>query len=1026
MKLYELAVRRKITFIMIFLGIVGFGIVSLAQLKPELMPDITFPTVTIRQSYPGVGPVELETLITRRVEQAVSSINRVKDVSSSIREGRTTTTIEFEWGTDLEAAVADVRETLDRIQRLMPDDADSPSIFKFDFSAMPIMMIGINGPYDRVYLRELADSLIEPRIESADGVAAVSTHGGREREIQVRVERARLESLSIPVSAVIGAITSDNLSLPGGSIKTNTREYLLRTSSEFESIEDIEKLAVAQRNGSTIYIRDIAEVVDDFRERTNEMTLNGSPGVMIQVQQRSGASTVETAENVRQVLDDMTSELPSGVSFTVAMDSSEFIENSISNLVQVAIQGSILAVLILLFFLRNIPATLIVAITIPVSIIASFTAMRIGNISLNIISLGGLALAVGMLVDNAIVVLENIFRHRENGQTPIEGAIYGTAEVSMPIVASTLTTIAVFLPIFFVQGITGTIFREMVLTITLSLLVSLFAALTLIPLLSSILLTGKDIDGEIYLKSQNRLAMSISRFLHKLDSIYAKVLTWILGHKKTVIFGCLALFIFSIAAVFPLGWLPAEFMPRMDDGNISINLELPVGTRLEETIKKTNEIEKAALLQVPETDIYRSRIGPGGFGRTGPHVAQISLSLKPAAERKRSQEEITGALRQNLNSFPGVKVQVSGGGGRGLSGMTGPIEVEIFGYDLDLSRKISEEVSEIIERVPNVVNVQIGTDDPLLEYVIRMDRSRAAALGVSAASVASQVETYVLGRTIGFFRTGEDEHPITVQLKEDDRQSISQIENLPIATSTGRLLSLKTIADVVPAAGPVSIERFRQQRRNVVTADYEGKNLSAVSREIEESLSEIILPAGFYISMGGDTKEQREAFFWLGLALIGAILLVYMVMASQFESLLSPFVVLLTIPMSLIGVIWLLLFTGTSISIISLVGVIMLTGIVVNNSIILVDYINLLRARGLPLDEAVITGGKTRLRPVLMTSLTTILAMMPMAFGLGDGAEMSYPIARALIGGLVASTILTLLVIPAIYTIFTNRFSMEK
>lgn len=1027
MKIYELAVRRRITFIMFFLAILGFGIVSLSQLTPELMPDISFPTVTIRQQYPGVGPVELETLITRRIEQAVSSVNRVNNVRSSIREGLTTTTVEFEWGTDMEAGVADIREALDRIQRFMPADADSPIIFKFDFSAIPVMMIGVSGPFDRARLRQITETIIEPRLESADGVAAVNTMGGEAREIQIRLDRTRLESLSIPVSSVISAIGSDNLSLPGGSIKTTRREYLLRTSSQFVEVADIEKLSVARRNGATIYIRDIAEVVDGFRERTNEQTIDGNPGVVLMVQQRSGGSTVETAENIRRTIAQIEPELPAGISLNIVMDASEFIEDAISNLASVAIQGGILAILILLFFLRNIRATLIIAISIPISIITSFTAMRAGDISLNIISLGGLALAVGMLVDNAVVVLENIFRHREEGQTPVEGTIYGTDEVAMPIIASTLTTIAVFLPIFFIEGIAGIMFQEMALTVTLSLLVSLIAALTLIPLLSSIILKGKEENGREVFKSKNFIAVAISNFLHSLESRYSRMLSWTVTHKKAVVFSSFGLLLFSIAAVYPLNWIPSEFMPRVDDGNISINLELPVGTRLEETIRKTSEVEMLAVSQVPETEIYRSRIGPGGFGgRSGSHVSQISLSLNPASQRRRSQDEIAAALRNKLSDIPGVRIRVSGGGGAGWGRMRGssasPIEVELFGYDLAKSREIADRISRIIEEVPEAVNVQVAIEDPLLEYVIRINRNMTSTLGISASSLAYQVETYVLGRTVGFFRTGEDEHPINLRLREEDRDSLEKIENLPITAPDGNVFLLKTLADVLPADGPVSIERYRQQRRTTITADYSGRDLAAVSRNIEESVRKIDLPEGFSISMGGETQEQREAFLWLALALIGAVLLVYMVMASQFESLLSPFIVLLTIPMALSGVIWMLFFTGTSLSVISLIGVIMMTGIVVNNSIVLVDYINLLRERGMPLYEAVITGGRTRLRPVLMTSLTTILAMSPMALGLGDGAEMNYPIARALIGGLIAATFLTLFVIPAIYTVFARRF----
>ncbi|MEA3506320.1 MAG: efflux RND transporter permease subunit [Elusimicrobiota bacterium] len=1019
MKLYEQSVRRKVTYLMLFIAIVGFGIVSLFQLKPELLPDITYPAVTVMQTYSGVGPVEMETLITRHIEQAVSSVNRVEKVTSFIQEGRTTTIVEFSWGTDMDAAVSDIREAMGRAQRTLPADADAPFIFKFDFSQMPIMMIGLSGPFDRARIRQLSEDIVETKLESVDGVAAVSTNGGQEREIRIELDKTRIESLQMPVNSIIGAIGNDNISRPGGNIKTESREYLLRTENEFKEIDDIEDVIVTTRGGVPIYIGDIGEVKDTFADRTNEMMINGGPGVMVTVQQRSGANTVETAGNVREALSELQRELPRGVEFTLLMDSSEFIEQSIGNLGKVAFQGGLLAVLILLFFLRNIRATLINAISIPVSIIASFTAMRLGGVTLNVMSLGGLALAVGMLVDNSVVVLENIFRHREEGQTLAESSVWGTEEVAMPIIASTLTTIAVFLPIFFVPGITGILFREQAITVTFSLTVSLFVALTLIPLLSSTLLKKS-------VKTPTAgTAGKITALLERMDNIYTAMLDWTLGHKKTVLLTVLAVFAGSIFAVFPLRWIPAEFMPRVDEGNVDINIELPVGTRLEKTIEKSKEIEKIVVKAVDEIESVRTRVGPGGFvfgGRSGSHVSQIGLTLVPASERRRSQDNIISALRPNLASITGAKIRISGrGGGMRMGSGGSPIEVEIYGYDIDTARKLSEQIGSIIEDTPGASDVQIGLEDPRLEYVITADRRKAGALGLSPRGVATQVESYVLGQTVGYFRTGEDEHPITVRLKEEDRGSLMQINNLPALSPGGQAVPLKSIVDIFVSAGPVSISRQDQRRRTTVTANYTGRDLAGVSRQIEKAVGEIDLPEDFTIVMGGETREQRESFFWLALAFLGAILLVYMVMASQFESLLDPFIVLFTIPMALIGVIWMLFFTGTSLSVISLIGVIMLTGIVVNNSIVLIDYINLLRERGLELKAAVMTGGRKRLRPVLMTALTTMLAMTPMALGLGEGAEMSYPIARSLIGGLIAATFLTLLVIPVIYTIFEKR-----
>ncbi len=1025
MKLYEKAVKRKVTFIMMFVAVVGFGIVSLFQLKPELLPDISIPAVTVLQTYSGVGPVEMESLITRRIEQAVSAVSRVENVSSSVQEGRSTTVVEFQWGTDMEAAVADIREAMDRAQRLLPDDADSPFIFKFDFSAMPIMMIGLSGPFDRARLRQLSEDIVEPRLESVDGVAAVNTGGGRSREIRIELDRNRVESLGIPVGSVISAVGSDNINLPGGSVKTSKSEYLFRTSNEFRNLSDIENVTLTVRDGVPLTVRDIGQVRDTLSDRVNEMTINGEPGVMVTVQRRSGANTVEASRNVREALDDIRRELPAGVDFDVVMDSAEFIEQSIDNLANIAVQGGILAVLILFFFLRNIRATLIIAISIPVSIVASFTALRAGGITLNIMSLGGLALAVGMLVDNSVVVLENVFRHREEGHTPDEGAVWGTHEVAMPIVASTLTTIAVFLPIFFVPGIAGIFFREQALTVTLSLTVSLFAALTLIPLLSSLLLK------KAVKPPSSGLGAKITSLLDSFEGVYEKTLSWSLNHRKIVVLTVAAVFIGSLLAIYPLRWIPSEFMPRVDDGNININIELPVGTRLEETIKKTTEVEGIAIGEIEEIETSRARIGPAGFifgSRTGSHVSQVSLNLIPASQRSRSQDDIVEILRTKFSDITGARVRVgSGGGMRMMGGSESPIEVEIYGFDLDTVASLAERITSIIEDTPGTTNVQMGIEDRRLEYAMSVDRRKAGPLGLTARDISSQVEAYMLGRTVGFYRTGEDEHPITVRLREEDRSSVIQVENLPVLSASGQVVPLKSVADIYPSAGPVSINRYNQRRRTTITSDYTGRDLAGISRQIENAInSEIVVPEGFSVRMGGEVDDQRESFFWLALALLGAILLVYMVMASQFESLLDPFIVLFTIPMSFIGVVWMLFFTGTSLSVISIIGIIMLTGIVVNNSIVLVDYINLLRARGLSKREAVISGGRKRLRPVLMTALTTMLAMTPMALGLGEGAELSFPIARSLIGGLIAATFLTLLVIPVIYTIFESRIKSKE
>ncbi|MFH1415869.1 MAG: efflux RND transporter permease subunit [Elusimicrobiota bacterium] len=1018
MKLYELAVRRRVTFIMLFVAILCFGLISLLQLKPDLLPDITFPGLSVMVEYSGAGPLEIETLITRPLEEGVSAVSRVKKVTSSSREGRSVVTVEFSWGTNMDTAVADVRAIIDRVKVALPEDAGAPMIFKFDLSMMPIMFMGLTGPYDLGTLRQISEDQVEARLENIDGVATVFTGGGLSREIRVELDSNKIEGIAVPVGQVISAIAGENLNYPGGKIKRSSMEYTIRNYNEFKTVEDVGNIVVARKNGISLFLKDIAALNDTYVDKTNEIKMNGNPAVMVIVQKRSGANTVETARKVRKELNNIKKDLPRGIDFVVIRDNSEYIEESIKNLSKVALMGGLLAILILLIFLRNIRATIIIALSIPISIIACFVAMRVGGVTLNIMSMGGLALVIGMLVDNSVVVLENIFRHAESGRTMTESSIWGTGEVAMPIMASTLTTIAVFIPIFFVPGIAGVLFKEQAMTVTLSLTVSLFSALTLIPMLSSMFLKAKKKENEISKKKGVG-----GKFLKAFENSYSGLLEYVLDRRKRSLIVVAGAFIFSLMVIFPLRWVPSELMPKMDQGELSIKIELPVGTKLEKTIEKTNEIEKIIYKEVPEIKNIMASIGPGQWimsGESGAHTSEITIQLISLDKRKRSQIEITDALREKLRDISGTKIRF-GGGGHAMFGSGSPIEVKIIGYDIDPARELSQKIKDAIETVPGVTDAHSDLEDAKSEYRIIVNKKRAGTMGLTSAGISSQVDAYMLGKTASYFRDGGDEYPITVRLKEKDRESIEQIQNLPIAGSTG-IVKLKTVADIVNDVGPVSINREGQERIVKVTADYKGKDLGGISRAIEKKIEGITIPYGFMVKLGGETKDQREAFMWLALALLGAVVLVYMVMAAQFESFLDPFVIFLTIPLAIIGVIWMFFFTGTSLSIISIIGVVIMVGIVVNNSIVLVDYTNLLRARGVELREAIITAGRTRMRPIFMTALTTILAMLPMAFAAGDGAEMRYPLARAVIGGLLASTFFTLVVIPLFYSIVETRF----
>jgi len=1030
MNLVESAVRRAVTYTMVFVAICVFGIVSLFRLKPELLPDITFPTAAVMVTYSGVGPEDIETLIARPIEESVGTINRVREIRSTCREGIGTTTIDFEWGADMDVAVSDIREKISLVKSSLPEDADEPMVFKFDLSMMPILFVGLSGEIGSAQMREIAEDKVEPRLERIDGVALADTHGGLEREIQVRLDRKRMEAFGLSIEKVVSGLREENLNLPGGDIKEKRSEYLIRTLGEFRSVEEIADIIVSTRGTRPIYLRDVAIVEDGFKEREREMRLNGKPSVLILIQKRTGANTVETADRVRNEIRRLNRELPSGVRLEIIMDQSEFIKKSISNLSNVAVQGGILAVLVLLFFLRSLRTTFIIALSIPFSIIACFVALYFAGLTLNMMSLGGLALAVGMLVDNSIVVLENIFRHREEGEPAKEGAIWATREVAMPIVASTLTTIAVFLPIFFVPGVAGQLFRQQALTVALSLTVSLFVALTLVPLLASRLVVVR-INPHSEKTGGSKTYRLVGRWLGELDDNYRRVLNWCLDHPRLTIVGVAILFITSLIIVWPLRLVGTEFMPKIDQGRIEINLELPVGSRLEATEDMVKKVEKIVQSHTSELKYVRSRIGTGmGFGgqRVGSHTAQVALELVDLKERRRSQWEIMAMVREELRNIPGVRMNFGGGrGGRMLMGLTGsPISVEVYGYDFQKAKEVSDQVKQIVESTPGAVDVETDFEEAKPEFQIFVDRERAASLGLSASSIAHAIQDNVYGKVATQFRQGGEEYPILVRLQENDRKDIEDIKNIPIFISQDKRVPLATLAEIRPAKGPVTIQRKMQERVITVSADYEGKDLGSIIRDIGARLKKIVVPEDFSIVMAGEAKEQRESFMWLGVALLGAILLVYMVMASQFESLLHPFIVMFTFPLAVIGVIWILFFSHTTFNIIAFIGVIILSGIVVNNGIVLIDYINILRARGLGIREAIVLGGRRRLRPVLMTALTTILAMIPMALGIGEGAELRYPLARAVVGGLAVATFFTLVFIPVLYATFETRRARRR
>ncbi|MBN1352663.1 efflux RND transporter permease subunit [candidate division KSB1 bacterium] len=1024
MKMTQTAIKRGVTFAMIYLIAIGFGLFSLSQLNLDLFPDLDFPMIAVISQYTGVGPFDIETVVTRPIEETVATVENIKKITSTSAQGLSVVMLEFDWGTDMNQAEIDVRNNLQFIEGMMPDDVTEPLVFAFNPSLQPILFLSISSDiHGLAELRRIAENDIEPRLERIPGVASAWTMGGLRREIKILVDPDRMRAHHIAMPQVTAAMQMNNLQLPAGWIDNATQEFTLRAAGEFTSIEQIQNTSVAEYNGSVIRVKDVANVVDGFAEQRQRVWNNDVPSVMLVVQKQSDANTVNVCEGVTSRLEQVKSEVAKGIEIGIVYDQSTFINRSMSNLGNTAFQAILLSFLVLLFFLRDMRSSLIVAATIPVSIIVTFAVMQQAGLTLNIISMAGLALAVGLLVDNSIVVLESIFRHQEEGESLRDSAANGTDEVAMAITASTLTTLSVFLPVLFVPGLAGELFNDMVVTICFSLTVSLFVALTLIPLLASRLLKLKK-----NLKSNgifSRMGESIGNGLINLQSLYERSLGWALKYRKTVLLAALLAFALSVIALFSIG---GDFLPKNDDGFIALAVDRSPGTSLDEMERSMHQLDGMLRENIPEAENIYTNFGQGEgvmalFSSRASSEGDITVKLASINERKRGKFEIQDSLRKKVAMLPDLEVRFEDRG-QTLFSAGGDISVELFGYDLDRAKALANEIKSKVEKIQGVVYTETSIREAAPELKINFDRQRIADLGMSTAQVGQVVSTSILGSVVTRYREGGDEYDIRVQLAEDARESKKDVENIMIMTPTGRQIPLRAVADVEYSKAPTEINREDQERVVRISMNISGRDLRTLTEEVTQVLKTVAIPNDFRVEIGGLAEEQQESFIYLGIAMLAAIILTYMVMASQFESLLNPFIILFTIPLSLIGVALALVVTGTNLNVMALVGVIMLVGIVVNNGIVLVDYINKLRQRGKELFDAIIEAGRVRLRPVLMTALTTILAMLPLALGLGESGENWAPMARSVMGGLTVATMLTLIVVPVIYAVL-ERF-LEK
>ncbi|MBN2049368.1 MAG: efflux RND transporter permease subunit [Spirochaetales bacterium] len=1053
MKLPSLAVKHPITIIMVFCAMFILGMVSMGRLGQEMFPDVTLPAVSVVTVYPGVGPVDVESGVTKPVENAVSTINGVTDVSSTSSEGVSIVTVYFSWSTDMNSLVPEVREQLTEVENLLPEGAERPRIYRMSADSLPTMTFNISTQTTGIDTRELAEDVIAPALEKIEGVAQAAVYGGLKRAVICKLNLDTLSQLEIPLMQVLQVFQGENISLPGGTVHTGGRSMILRTVGEFASVDDIGYVLVGYRDRRPIFMNDIADIQLDYLPQEEFVRAAGVPGVMVSVRKQPGYNTVTVNQSILSALEDLKTELPPSIHIGVQSDQSVSVLQSIGGVVKAAWQGGLLAILVLLLFLRNLRSTLIISIVIPVSVVATLAFMDFAGLTLNIASLMGITLGVGMFVDNAIVVLEANYRKQLSGRNPEQAAEEGTAEVGRAITASTLTTVAVFVPMVFIEGMAGIIFKEIALTICFALFISLAVALTLIPVFCMKVLKidknavihrapSEDIHiepslADVKVDSGHPLVDGISRRIQKglqaLDDAYGRALAWALRHTRGVVASAVILLILSIGSVLLLGM---EFLPETDEAAIQVALETRIGSSYKATDEKVLQAEEI-IKNILKKDLVSmtSRIGEGGglMGESGSNLAVINLALVEKDDRQMSVWEVMNRIDREFKiNLLDVKYEIIVEGLASLfssaTGESSPVVLEFSGDDIQALEKVSAQALEVVSAVPGLRNVRTSHSAGKPEIQFRIKRKEALSLGISPREIAATIRTAYKGTTVTRYSTFEKDYDVLVMLREEDRNNLDRFGTLFFVNPGGSRIPVENLVEIVEDTGPLSIRREDKTRIIKVTASLTGdRPLSRVMEDIKAAM-ELSGPVPFGVTLRytGSNQEMEESFRSLFMALLLAVALVYMVMASQFESLLHPLIIMFSVPFAAIGLVAGLLITGTTFSILAFLGAILLVGIVVNNAIVLVDYINQLRGVGVSLEMAIIKGGKTRLKPILMTSLTTILGLLPMALGLGTGSELRAPMGRAVVGGLTTSTLVTLILIPVLYWMVESRREKRK
>lgn len=1010
MSLTRKAVSRPIATTMIYLIVITLGYIGFRFLPVDLLPPIEFPQLTIATNYSNVGPEEMELLITDQIENAIAGIPNVEQVNSNSSEGNSWVTLRFAQGTNIDEATNDVRAALDRVRRNLPPEVDPPRIWRFDPNDAPIVVMGARSEREMSELTRILEREIAKRFEQIPGVGSIDVWGGVYREIHVELVRERMASANLTSNDIVAAIGRENVNLPGGNIREGLSDLYVRTIGQFQSAEEVSNTIVSVVDGNPIRVGDVANVTAGFQDIGRYIEIEGMPTIRLGIRKQTGANTVAVAEAIHREAERINLER-SDLQLRVITDQSTFIQRSIDNVRNAAIWGGILAIIVLFSFLRNGSTTMIIGITIPISIIATFGLLYFNGLTLNQMSFGGLALGVGLIVDNAIVVLENIVRQRQNGVNKEKSALIGTKQVSGAIVASTLTTTVIFLPVLFMQTITGIMFRELALVVVFALACSLLAALTLVPMLASKFLTVEPDNPDPEKRSKWQ------KFFEKVENKYATLVSSAIKRRAWIV--SITVILVGLS-VYVLPTIPFELTPQTDADEIRIQLSMDGGTNITVMYEYLQELERLVEAFVPMENVrYVSKEARNGR-------AQIDLTLVDASMMTTSATALADDIRQKLvGTIPGADIRVNARSGLWIlrrifssgGNETEAVQMQLRGYDLQQAEELAIMIRDQVEQIEGVTDVWAGIREGRPEQNIRFNREIMSRLGISARDLATAIQSNVGGSRAGVLRQQGEEIPITVRLRPEDRVSVHDINSINIRTASGDIIPISSVAEQISERGPTNINRINGQRVTYITANLEGGvALGTAVNRIRSELSQVPLPDGFSIYFGGEYEEQQKAQRDFTLAIIMALILIYMVMAAQFERFIDPLIVMFSVPVAIVGVVPTLLLTGTTLNLQSMMGIVMLIGIVVNNAIVLVDYINLMRReQGLNVREAVVEAGRLRLRPILMTTLTTILGLLPLSFGIGTGGELQAALARVVMGGLAASTLITLFLIPIIY-----------